>query len=77
MTGNLACLSPHYTATGGIDRQTLGNGVINHFSYDAASNRLERIYTAKPSNLALVDLTYAYDLAGNISSTQATAGAQK
>ena len=34
-----------YTATGGIDQQTLGNGVASDFTYDEVSNRLERSYT--------------------------------
>jgi hypothetical protein len=59
--------STDYTATGGIDTQALGNGVINNFTYDAVSNRLDRIYTGKPGFLALVDLSYEYDPAGNIS----------
>jgi hypothetical protein len=46
--------STSYTATGGIDQQVLGNGVFHDFTYDATSNRLERIYTAKPGFLALV-----------------------
>jgi hypothetical protein len=41
---------------------------MSTFTYDEASNRLERIYTAKPTNPALVDLSYEYDPAGNIRS---------
>ncbi len=51
----------------GIDQQALGNGIVNNFTYDEVSNRLDRIYTAKPGYLALVDLSYEYDPVGNIS----------
>ncbi|MBN1429867.1 MAG: hypothetical protein JXB07_15975 [Anaerolineae bacterium] len=44
---------------GGIDEQTLGNGVVNDFAYNPVSNRLDRILTAKPGYLALVDLSPA------------------
>jgi hypothetical protein len=37
--------STDYTATGGIDQQTLGKGVINNFTCDAVSNYLDCIYT--------------------------------
>jgi len=72
LTSDTIVSSTDYTATGGIDRQTLGNGVVNDFTYDEVSNRLDRIFIpvytgTKPGYLALVDLAYEYDPDGNIS----------
>ncbi len=66
--------STSYTAAGGIDQQALGNGVTNDFTYDATSNRLDRIYTGKPGYLALVDLSYAYDPAATSAASTTACG---
>jgi hypothetical protein len=58
--------STTYTATGGIDTQDLGNGVVNEFTYDPVSNRLTHILTGETPQNPLVDLSYTYDNVGNI-----------
>ena len=63
-----------YTPSGQVDSQTLGNGVRVNYTYDPDSDRLSRLFVDKVGQLALLDLRYSYDLAGNV--TQIDDGAR-
>jgi len=58
--------STTYAAPGEIDQQTLGNAVVTDFTYNSTTNRLTQLMVAKIPQNPLVDLSYTYDLGGNI-----------
>jgi len=58
--------STTYAAPGEIDQQTLGNAVVTDFTYNSTTNRLTQLVVAKIPQNPLVDLSYTYDLGGNI-----------
>ena len=57
-----------YNASGQITAQRASNGVVSEWSYDARSQRLERLssYRNGAKKELLQDLTYTYDHVGNI-----------
>ncbi|HEY0285633.1 MAG TPA: RHS repeat-associated core domain-containing protein [Pseudomonas sp.] len=55
-----------YNASGQVEIERFGNGVIRKSFYDAASERLTRILANKPDGTPLQDLNYHYDPVGNI-----------
>lgn len=61
----------HYRADGVVLSQTAGNGVIDRYEYDPATQFLRRHLTERPSNhprgpLVISDLHYHHDPVGNI-----------
>lgn len=57
-----------YNASGQVIAQRAGNGVVSEWSYDARSQRLERLltYRSGAKKERLQDLTYTYDHVGNV-----------
>ncbi|MNO37875.1 putative deoxyribonuclease RhsA [compost metagenome] len=63
----------HYNASGQIEQQTAGNGVVSRCEYAAQNGRLLRIKAQKASGEILQDLRYKYDPIGNVLSIEDTA----
>ncbi|MFJ5300397.1 RHS repeat domain-containing protein [Pseudomonas sp. NPDC088368] len=59
-----------YTASGAVERETCGNGVVSRYTYDEADGRLTRMLALSPEGLALQDLNYGYDPVGNVVSVE-------
>jgi insecticidal toxin complex protein TccC len=60
----------HYNASGQIETETAGNGVITRHHYDPADGRLIGLSAHKANGMPLQDLKYHYDAAGNVLSLQ-------
>ena len=60
----------HYNASGQIEAETAGNGVITRHRYDEANGRLTELSTLKADGTPLQDLKYHYDAAGNVLSIE-------
>ncbi|EKT4523641.1 RHS repeat protein [Pseudomonas putida] len=63
--------SLEYSATGQKLREEHGNGVVTHYTYEPATQRLASIKTERPAGRAsgakvLQDLRYAFDPVGNV-----------
>ncbi|MGA3798672.1 RHS repeat domain-containing protein [Pseudomonas fluorescens] len=56
----------HYNASGQIESETAGNGVITRHRYDPADGRLIGISAHKTNGTPLQDLKYRYDAVGNL-----------
>lgn len=59
-----------YNASGNVERQTAGNGVVSETRYDPQDGRLLCIKAGVPGHPPLQHLIYGYDRAGNILSLQ-------
>lgn len=64
----------HYSATGQIEQQTAGNGVVTRRTFDPANNQLNTLIAQVAGKPPLQQLTYAYDPVGNL--INVTDGAQ-
>ncbi len=66
--GPLQCLleTTHYTASGLIEMQRMGNGLCCTTDYDQANGRLYQLRTSRHGRSPLQHLVYAYDPLGNI-----------
>jgi insecticidal toxin complex protein TccC len=60
----------HYSASGQIEAETAGNGVITSHRYDLANGRLIGLSAHKANGTPLQDLNYRYDAAGNVLSIE-------
>ncbi|WP_223450235.1 MULTISPECIES: RHS repeat-associated core domain-containing protein [unclassified Pseudomonas] len=60
----------HYNASGQIESETAGNGVITRHRYDEANDRLTELSAHKADGTPLQDLKYHYDAAGNVLSIE-------
>jgi RHS repeat-associated protein len=60
----------HYSATGQIQSETAGNGVITRHHYDPADGRLIVLSAHKANGTPLQNLKYRYDAAGNVLSLE-------
>ncbi|SDA73159.1 insecticidal toxin complex protein TccC [Pseudomonas sp. NFACC15-1] len=54
-----------YNASGQIESQTAGNGVVSRAVYDPANGRLTKLLTSRAAS-TLQDLRYTYDPVGNV-----------
>jgi RHS repeat-associated protein len=52
--------------SGAERRVTLGNGVVEQYGYEATTGRLESIQTGPAGSATLQNLSYEWDLAGNL-----------
>jgi insecticidal toxin complex protein TccC len=59
-----------YNASGQIEAETAGNGVITRHRYDPADGRLIGLSSHKANGTPLQDLKYCYDAAGNVLSLE-------
>jgi len=60
-----------YNASGQVQSQTAGNGVLSTAEYDDATGRLTRFtHLASEGGAALQDLAYTYDPVGNVTSIE-------
>ncbi|WP_256357086.1 RHS repeat domain-containing protein [Pseudomonas sp. PDM26] len=59
-----------YNASGQIESETAGNGVITRHRYDPADGRLIGLSAHKANGTPLQDLKYSYDAAGNVLSLE-------
>ncbi|MDD2046169.1 RHS repeat domain-containing protein [Pseudomonas putida] len=66
--GPLQCLleTTHYTASGLIEMQRMGNGLCCSNYYDPANGRLHQLRTSRHGRSPVQHLVYAYDPLGNI-----------
>lgn len=55
-----------YSATGQIEQQTAGNGVVTRSAFDAQSGQIISLIAQVASKPPLQQLTYAYDAVGNL-----------
>ncbi len=55
-----------YGASGQMTRVEYGNGDVTTYTYNPLNLRLTRLYTVDKNGVALQDLNYTYDSAGNI-----------
>jgi insecticidal toxin complex protein TccC len=62
-----------YNATGQIESEAAGNGVITRHRYDPADGRLIALSAHKANGTPLQNLKYRYDAAGNVQSLEDTA----
>ncbi|MFL1527305.1 RHS repeat-associated core domain-containing protein [Pseudomonas sp. O230] len=69
-TEKLLVSNLHYTATGQIESETAGNGVITRHHYDEADGRLTQLSAHKADGTPLQDLNYLYDPVGNVLSIE-------
>ncbi len=60
----------HYNASGQIEAETAGNGVITRHHFDPADARLIGLSAHKANGTPLQDLKYRYDAAGNVLSLE-------
>ncbi|WP_085725224.1 RHS repeat domain-containing protein [Pseudomonas sp. R37(2017)] len=60
----------HYNATGQIETETAGNGVVTRHRYDLADGRLIGLSAHKANGTPLQDLKYRYDASGNVQSIE-------
>ncbi len=60
----------HYSASGQIESETAGNGVITRHRYDPADGRLIVLSAHKANGTPLQNLKYRYDAAGNVLSLE-------
>jgi insecticidal toxin complex protein TccC len=65
----------HYNASGQIETETAGNGVITRHRYDLADGRLIGLSAHKADGTPLQDLRYNYDATGNVLSLEDAAQA--
>jgi insecticidal toxin complex protein TccC len=63
----------HYSASGQIESETAGNGVITRHLYDPADGRLIVLSTHKSNGTPLQNLKYRYDAVGNVHDLEDTA----
>ncbi|WP_256678242.1 RHS repeat-associated core domain-containing protein [Pseudomonas sp. PB101] len=63
----------YYNASGQIESETAGNGVITRHRYDPADGRLIALSAHKANGTPLQNLKYSYDAAGNVQSLEDTA----
>ncbi|WP_160386501.1 RHS repeat-associated core domain-containing protein [Pseudomonas sp. PB101] len=63
----------HYSASGQIESETAGNGVITRHLYDPADGRLIVLSTHKSNGTPLQNLKYRYDAVGNVQDLEDTA----
>jgi hypothetical protein len=54
-----------HDGSGATRRETLGNGVVERYTYEATTGRLSSIKTG-PTGATLQDLEFEWDLAGNL-----------
>ncbi len=59
-----------YNASGQIESETAGNGVITHHRYEPADGHLIGLSAHKANGTPLQDLKYSYDAAGNVLSLE-------
>ena len=59
-----------YNATGQLETETAGNGVITRHRYDEANGRLTQLSAHKADGTPLQDLNYLYDPVGNVLSIE-------
>lgn len=59
-----------YNASGQIESETAGNGVVTRHRYDTADGRLIGLSAHKANGTPLQDLKYRYDAAGNVLSLE-------
>lgn len=59
-----------YNASGQIEAETAGNGVVTRHHYDPADGRLIGLSAHKANGTPLQDLKYSYDAAGNVLSLE-------
>ncbi|WP_080995144.1 RHS repeat domain-containing protein [Pseudomonas fluorescens] len=59
-----------YNATGQLETETAGNGVITRRHYDEANGRLTQLSAHKADGTPLQDLNYLYDPVGNVLSIE-------
>jgi insecticidal toxin complex protein TccC len=59
-----------YNATGQLETETAGNGVITRRHYDEANGRLTQLSAHKADGSPLQDLNYLYDPVGNVLSIE-------
>ena len=59
-----------YNATGQLETETAGNGVITRHRYDEADGRLTQLSAHKADGTPLQDLNYLYDPVGNVLSIE-------
>lgn len=62
-----------YNASGQIESETAGNGVVTRHRYDPADGRLIGLSAHKANGTPLQDLKYRYDAVGNVLSLEDTA----
>lgn len=55
-----------YNASGQVQKESTGNGLINYFHYDIQDGCLNRKLARLGENKPLQDLRYAFDAAGNV-----------
>ncbi|WP_413704656.1 RHS repeat domain-containing protein [Pseudomonas sp. Pseusp16] len=60
----------HYSASGQIESETAGNGVLTRHRYDPADGRLIGLSAHKANGTPLQDLKYRYDAIGNVLSLE-------
>ncbi|MFS2198863.1 RHS repeat domain-containing protein [Pseudomonas sp. Pseusp3] len=60
----------HYSASGQIESETAGNGVLTRHRYDPADGRLIGLSAHKANGTPLQDLKYSYDAVGNVLSLE-------
>ncbi|CAG8872184.1 hypothetical protein PS726_05467 [Pseudomonas fluorescens] len=60
----------HYSASGQIESETAGNGVITRHHYDPVDSRLIGLSAHKANGTPLQDLKYHYDAVGNVMSIE-------
>ncbi|RAI65330.1 hypothetical protein DOZ80_24345 [Pseudomonas fluorescens] len=60
----------HYSASGQIESETAGNGVVTRHRYDPADGRLIGLSAHKANGTPLQDLKYGYDAVGNVLSLE-------
>ncbi|MDF9778566.1 RHS repeat domain-containing protein [Pseudomonas baetica] len=65
----------HYNASGQIEAETAGNGVITRHRYHLADGRLIRLSAHKADGTPLQDLRYSYGATGNVLSLEDAAQA--
>ena len=63
----------HYNASGQIESETAGNGIVTRHRYDPADGRLIGLSAHKANGTPLQDLKYRYDAVGNVLSIEDTA----
>ncbi|WP_235895695.1 RHS repeat domain-containing protein [Yersinia alsatica] len=70
-----------YSATGQVQREESGNGVVTEYTYEPQTQRLTGIKTTRPAHIlgpkVLQDLRYDYDPVGNILSIRNDAEATR
>ncbi|VVP79308.1 hypothetical protein PS934_00551 [Pseudomonas fluorescens] len=59
-----------YNASGQIEAEAAGNGVVTHHRYDPADGRLIGLSAHKANGTPLQDLKYSYNAAGNVLSLE-------